>query len=64
MAALSMEEFYARKLRAALMFAERALADAAICHAANADEPSLASAIGHLRLVVIDLQTAAEAMEP
>lgn len=63
-AALSMEEFYARRLRSALMFAERALGDVVICHAANADEPSLTSAIGHLRLVVVDLQTAAEAMNP
>lgn len=64
MAALSMEEFYARRLRSALMFTERALEDVGICHATNGDEPSLASAVGHLRLAMSDLESAHQEMIP
>lgn len=58
MAALSLEEFYARRLRSALMFAERAEKDLAICQASEPDDGDVASALGHLRLCLVDLDRA------
>lgn len=51
------EEFRRRKARSALMFAERALADAEAAYTVEPDEHT-AGAIGHLRLVVSDLTAA------
>jgi hypothetical protein len=49
------EEFRSRKRRSALMFAETALSDAQHSYTVEPDAP-LASAIGHLRCAVSDLQ--------
>lgn len=48
------DDFRRRKNRSALMFAERALEDATAAYTTEPDG-ELASAIGHLRLVVGDL---------